>query len=167
MMNFFSNIKEKKNEFFKRENIFLLFFVFLIFFFDRVSKIKIINSYSENVYYINSFLNFDLIWNIGIGFGLFSTDTSLYYNLVTTIIGVVILILLYISAISKKFDKFIYSFIIGGALGNFYDRLTFNAVPDFIDIHYKDFHWFTFNVADIFISFGIILYMCKNLFSKN
>lgn len=167
MMNFFSNIKEKKNEFFKRENIFLFFFVVLIFFFDRVSKIKIINSYSENVYYINSFVNFDLIWNIGIGFGLFSTDTSLYYNLVTTIIGVVILILLYISAISKKFDKFIYSFIIGGALGNFYDRLTLNAVPDFIDIHYKDFHWFTFNVADIFISFGIILYMCKNLFSRN
>ena len=167
MMSFFKNIKEKKNEFFKRENIFLLFFVVLIFFFDRVSKIEIINNYSENIYYINSFINFDLIWNIGIGFGLLSTDTSLYYNLVTTIIGVVILILLYISVVSKKFDKLIYSFIIGGALGNFYDRLKFNAVPDFIDLHYNDFHWFTFNVADIFISFGIIIYMFKSFFSKD
>ena len=167
MMSFLKNKKKKKNEFFKRENIFLLFFVVLIFFFDRVSKIEIINNYSENIYYINSFINFDLIWNIGIGFGLLSTDTSLYYNLVTTIIGVVILILLYISVVSKKFDKLIYSFIIGGALGNFYDRLKFNAVPDFIDLHYNDFHWFTFNVADIFISFGIIIYMFKSFFSKD
>ena len=57
--------------------------------------------------------------------------------------------------------------ILAGALGNFYDRIVYSAVPDFIDIHYENFHWFTFNLADIFISIGIIMIIIKDLFFKN
>ena len=83
------------------------------------------------------------------------------------IIGSVIIILIYVGLMSEKFDKLIYSIIIGGALGNFYDRLSYKAVPDFIDIHYSNFHWFTFNVADIFISIGIIVFIIKSFYKKN
>ena len=96
-----------------------------------------------------------------------STNSSIIYNLITFIIGFVIFFLLYIFLISKKLEKISFSIIIGGALGNFYDRLAFNAVPDFIDIHYKNFHWFTFNVADIFISIGVLIFIISNWFVKN
>ena len=116
---------------------------------------------------MNDFLNLDLIWNIGIGFGFLSTDTLLFYNLVTFLIGSVILILFYILITSKSIDNLIYSIIVGGACGNFYDRLVYNAVPDFIDLHYNNFHWFTFNVADIFITLGILAFIIKGFFVKN
>ena len=112
-------------------------------------------------------MNFDLIWNIGIGFGLLSTNSSLFYNIVTMLIGIVILLLIYFFTISNKLDKFIYSIIIGGALGNFYDRVIYNAVPDFVDLHYDNFHWFTFNVADIFITLGVITLIIRGYFVKN
>ena len=89
------------------------------------------------------------------------------YNSVTLLIGIVILFLVYILAISEKVDKLIYSIIVGGALGNFYDRVIFNAVPDFIDLHYDNFHWFTFNLADIFITIGILIFIIKGNFVKN
>ena len=89
------------------------------------------------------------------------------YNSITIIIAVVILILFYLSLISNNLDKFIYSIIIGGALGNFYDRITYKAVPDFIDLHYNNFHWFTFNVADIFISVGILAFIVNGFFAKD
>ena len=116
---------------------------------------------------MTDFLNVDLIWNIGIGFGLFSSESPLFYNMVTLLIGSVILILIYILIISENLDKLIYSIIIGGACGNFYDRLIYRAVPDFIDLHYNNFHWFTFNVADIFISIGITAFIIKGFFVKN
>ena len=139
----------------------------MVFFLDRISKIKILANFGESVYFVNDYLNFDLIWNIGIGFGIMSTNSSVIYNLITFTIGFIILFLLYIFLISQKLEKISYSIIIGGALGNFYDRLVFNAVPDFIDIHYKNFHWFTFNVADIFISIGILFFILSNWFVKN
>ena len=151
----------------KKENIYLLFLIILIFFTDRISKNIIINNYSENIYFINEFINLDLIWNTGIGFGLLSTNSLLVYNSVTLLIGIVILFLVYILAISEKVDKLIYSIIVGGALGNFYDRVIFNAVPDFIDLHYDNFHWFTFNLADIFITIGILIFIIKGNFVKN
>ena len=89
------------------------------------------------------------------------------YNLITLLIGLIILILIYIFTKSEIIDKFIYSIIIGGALGNFYDRLIYKAVPDFIDLHYDNFHWFTFNVADIFITTGIMILILKSFFEKN
>ena len=166
-MNLFINSKEIKNYFLKKENIFYLFFILIIFFFDRLSKREIINNFNESIYFVNDYINFNLIWNIGIGFGFLSTDSFLFYNLVTFIIGVVIIFLIYIFAKSQNLDKLIYSIIIGGALGNFYDRLVYRAVPDFIDIHYHNFHWFTFNVADIFITIGILIFILRSFFIKN
>ena len=166
-MTILSNLKNKKDEVFKKENIYFLIIIFIIFFLDRISKIKILSNFSDSVYFVNNYLNFDLIWNIGIGFGIMSTSSSVIYNLITFTIGFVILFLLYIFLISKKLEKISYSIIIGGALGNFYDRLVFNAVPDFIDIHYNNFHWFTFNVADIFISIGVLIFIISNWFVKN
>ena len=165
-MNFLVNLKEFRNNLFKKENIFFLLLVVIIFFLDRLSKLQIINKFNEVSYYVNNYINFDLVWNIGIGFGFLSSTSSIIYNLISTIIAFVILILFYIFLNSENLDKFIYSIIIGGALGNFYDRIIYKAVPDFIDLHYNNFHWFTFNVADIFISLGILIYIIRSFFVK-
>jgi len=151
----------------KKENIYLLFLIILIFFTDQVTKNIIINNYSENIYSINEFINLDLIWNTGIGFGLFSSNSSLIYNLITLLISLVIIFLFFLAIDSERTDKIIFSIIIGGALGNFYDRLIYNAVPDFIDLHYNKFHWFTFNIADILISIGIVLFIIRGFLLKD
>tara|TARA_Y200000002_G_scaffold323977_1_gene285378 strand:+ start:2168 stop:2668 length:501 start_codon:yes stop_codon:yes gene_type:complete len=166
-MNLLINLNKIKNDFLKKENIFFLIFAFIIFFFDRITKSKILNTYSDNTIFINDYINIDLIWNIGIGFGFLSTNSILFYNFISTLIGIVILSLTYFLIISEKKDKLIYAIIIGGALGNFYDRLVYKAVPDFIDLHYDNFHWFTFNVADIFISIGILVFVVRSFFVKN
>ena len=160
-------IKEIKNEISKKENFYFLIIILFIFSIDRYSKIKIINNFGDTSFYINDFLNFDLLWNIGIGFGLLSTNSSIFYNLISTIIAFVIIFLIIIGIKSDKFDKIAFSVIIGGALGNFYDRIYFKAVPDFIDLHYKDFHWFTFNIADIFITIGVLCLITKGFFVKD
>ena len=160
------DLREIKNSILKKENFYFLAIIFFIFGIDRYSKIEIINNFSDTSVYLNDFLNFDLIWNTGIGFGLLKSNTALFYNLISTLIGLVVIILFFLALRSKSFDKIFYSIIIGGALGNFYDRVFYNAVPDFIDIHYKNFHWFTFNVADIFISFGVILFITRSFFYK-
>ena len=161
------DIKEIKNNILKKENCYLLAIIFLIFGLDRYSKIEIINNFSDTSVYLNDFLNLDLIWNTGIGFGLLKSNTALFYNLISTLIGLVVIILFFLALRSKSFDKIIYSIIIGGALGNFYDRVFYNAVPDFIDIHYRNFHWFTFNIADIFITVGIIALIIYDFFKIN
>jgi signal peptidase II len=166
-MNLVNNLNKKKIQFLKKENIFYSLLIMLIFILDRVSKIHIVNNFNENTYFVNSFINLDLIWNTGIGFGLLSSDTSIIYNSITFLIGFLILILLNIAISLENLDKIIFSIIIGGALGNFYDRIIFNAVPDFIDLHFNNFHWFTFNIADIFISLGIIGYLMKGVFLEN
>ena len=160
------DLKEIKNKTFKKENFYFLLIISLIFFLDRYSKFEILRNFSENSLYVNDFLNFYLIWNTGIGFGLLSFDTNLIYNLITTLIGLLIIILIMIGIKSESSEKIIFSIIVGGALGNFYDRIVFNAVPDFIDLHYGNFHWFTFNVADIFITLGVIAFLIKGLFLK-
>ena len=104
------------------------------------------------------------MWNTGIGFGLLSSNSTIFYNSITVLIGLVIIFLFYLLTKSKLGDKILFSLIAGGALGNFYDRLTYYAVPDFIDLHFKNFHWFTFNLADIFITVGIIMLLVKELF---
>jgi signal peptidase II len=165
-MNYNNKFKEKKNSFLKKENIFIFLIILFCVFLDRYTKNEVIINFSENVFFINNFINIDLIWNTGIGFGFLSTESSLFYNLVSALVGVVIVILCYFTIISEVTDKLIYAIIIGGAIGNFYDRLIFNAVPDFIDLHYDRYHWFTFNVADIFITLGIIIFL-TNEFLKN
>ena len=159
-------IENIKKNLIKKENINYLFLVSIIFGLDRYSKKSIIDNYSENTHFINNYINFDLIWNTGIGFGIFSTNSELFYNLITSLIGIVIFILIYFLIISNSVEKFIYSIIIGGALGNFFDRLVFKAVPDFIDMHYNNLHWFTFNVADIFITIGIFFFIFKEMFLR-
>ena len=157
------SLREINNKIIKKENFYFLIIVLFIFSLDRYTKIEIINNFSENSFYINDFINFDLVWNTGIGFGLFQSSSILLYNSISLLIAFVILFLIYLLIISDKLDKISFSLIIGGAIGNFYDRMIFKAVPDFIDLHYKNFHWFTFNVADILISLGIIIFLIKGL----
>ena len=152
---------------FLKENILMFFLIIFIFFLDRYSKTFILNNLNENLVYINDFINFDLIWNTGIGFGFLSSSSTLIYNIISIIVGIIVISLILISLKSDKFDKNAFSLIIGGALGNFYDRIFFKAVPDFIDIHYGNFHWFTFNIADIFITIGVICLIIKGFFIKD
>ena len=166
-MNLIKKINEKKFLLFKKENIYSILLITLIFILDRLSKAEIINDINSKSIYVNKFINFDLIWNTGVGFGLLSSESFLIYSLVSILIGTVILILLGVCLMSKSLDKFIFSVIIGGAIGNFYDRLFYNAVPDFIDIHYNNFHWFTFNVADVFITLGITFFISRSIFVKS
>ncbi len=162
-----TDLKEIKKKVIKIENFYFLLIILLIFSIDRYSKIEIIKNYSNQAFYLNSFINFDLIWNTGIGFGILSSSSSLIYNFISLLIFGVIVLLGYYYFQSDKFEKFIFSLIIGGAIGNFYDRFFFNAVPDFIDFHIGNFHWFTFNLADVFITFGIIAFFIKGFFIKN
>ena len=157
------NLEEIKNQTFTKNNLYCLFIIFIIFFLDRYTKLFVLNNFTDNTYYLNDYINIDLVWNTGIGFGLLSFDSNLFYNIITIIIGFVIFLLFIFALRSEKYEKFIFSIIIGGAIGNFYDRLVIRAVPDFIDLHYERFHWFTFNVADIFISIGIFIFLMKGL----
>ncbi len=145
----------------RRENVYSCIIILIIFLLDRFSKIEIISNYSQNTFFINNFLNIELIWNTGIGFGLLSYESNAAYNLISLLIGGVIVTLTYITLTAEKSEKIIYSIIIGGALGNFYDRFVYKAVPDFIDMHYNNIHWFTFNIADIFITIGVIIFFIK------
>ncbi len=134
---------------------------------DRYSKNLILNLLENEKYlFINNYLNLNLVFNTGIGFGLFSLNTGIYYNMLSVLIFLIILILIYLMFKSKKSEKIFLSFIIGGAVGNLYDRIIYKAVPDFIDFHIKDFHWFTFNIADIFISLGIIFMIINELLNN-
>ena len=133
--------------------------IFLIFAIDRFSKLYIINLAETENYvdiYLNSFLNFHLIWNTGIGFGLFSLEENLYYNLITILIVLINIIILIMVIKSQDYKIFFLLMILGGSFGNLFDRVYYKAVPDFIDLHYGNFHWFVFNVADIFITIGIM-----------
>ena len=141
--------------------------VLIIFFLDRVSKIYIINlAELENSLeiYINSYLNLYLIWNKGIAFGLFSFDESSVYNFVTILILVILLIILILIFKSETYKSYFYTIILGGALGNLFDRFYYSAVPDFIDLHINNFHWFIFNIADIFITLGVICLIYDEVF---
>ena len=152
----------------EKNNLFCFLIIILIFSFDRISKVKIIDYQVKNSQiYINDFMNFDLTWNTGIGFGLFSSNSNIIYNSTTIVIFAIIVFIIYLILKSSFLDKLFLSLVLGGALGNLYDRFTYKAVPDFIDIHYKNFHWFTFNIADIFITAGIIMLLVKELFIKN
>ena len=143
--------------------------IFSIFLIDQVSKYQIINifEFQNEAIYLSSFLNLQLIWNEGIAFGLLSFENDLYYNSITFVIIIVILILLFLIKNDDQYSYF-YSIIVGGALGNLIDRIRYSSVPDFIDFHIYNFHWFVFNIADIFISLGVIcLIVAEIFFNKN
>ena len=143
--------------------------ILIIFFFDRLTKLYLINLQASGTdidFYIFPFLNFYLIWNTGIGFGLASMETNIYYHILTTIIVFVNLGLIYFLLKSKGIYVYLLATIIGGSLGNLFDRIYYYAVPDFIDLHLGDYHWFIFNVADIFITVGIIGLILIELLKK-
>ena len=149
---------------FSKETIVSLIVIVFIFITDRLTKINIIEQQLNNgSQFVNDYLNFDLVWNTGIGFGLLSQNANIYYHSISFLIFLVIVFLSYLITRSDSADKVLFSLILGGALGNFYDRLFYFAVPDFIDIHVNNFHWFTFNIADISITIGIVLLIIKDL----
>ena len=159
--------KNFKNRIFSKEGIISILVIFSLFILDRITKIAIIKHQLNNdSIYINKYLNFELVWNTGIGFGLLSQNANIYYHLTSLIIFSVIVFLIYLITKSNFSEKILFSLVLGGALGNVYDRLVYFAVPDFIDFHINDFHWFTFNIADIFITLGIILIIGKDLILK-
>ena len=137
-----------------------LLIIFSIFIIDRISKFYVINFNIKNTsteLYTSKFLNINLIWNEGIAFGLFSFNQNNLYNLLTLTISIIILVILKMIIDSQGIKKYGLLMIFGGALGNLFDRLFYKAVPDFIDFHVEEFHWFVFNVADIFITTGVII----------
>jgi len=137
-----------------------LFIIFLIFIIDRITKIYVIGVNGKNSYkdlYSSKFLNINLIWNEGIAFGLFSFNQNNLYNLLTLIISIIVIVILKMIINSYGIKKYGLMMIFGGALGNLFDRIFYKAVPDFIDFHIGEFHWFVFNVADIFITIGVII----------
>tara|TARA_B100000963_G_scaffold271844_1_gene240045 strand:+ start:533 stop:1027 length:495 start_codon:yes stop_codon:yes gene_type:complete len=144
--------------------------IFLIFLFDRISKIYVISLHKKlfgTEIYSSKFLNISLIWNEGIAFGLLSFDQDNLYNLLTFLIILIIFFIIVIILKSSGFKKYALLLILGGALGNIFDRLMYKAVPDFIDFHVGDFHWFIFNVADIFITIGVIFVIFLEIIDNN
>ena len=144
--------------------------ILLIFFFDRATKIYLIDlqgSGTDIDFYIFPFLNFFLVWNTGIGFGLMSLESNIYYHIMTAVIVIVNVVLIFLLLKSKKNYAYMFALIIGGSLGNLFDRIYYSAVPDFIDFHINNFHWFVFNVADIFISSGVICLIFVEMFYEN
>jgi len=138
------------------KKIIIIFFIFL---FDRLTKLYLLNLQSSGTeidFYVYPFLNLYLVWNTGIGFGLISMEANIYYHIITAIIVSINIALVYFMIKSKGMYSYYFALIIGGSLGNLFDRIYYYAVPDFIDFHLADFHWFIFNVADIFITLGII-----------
>ena len=152
----------------KKFDIFSLVIIILAFGLDRLSKKYVISliEKSQSELFINDYLNITLNWNRGIAFGLLSFNATIVYHLISILILTIIVYLVYLMVKSDSLGKILFAFIIGGAAGNLFDRFTYFAVPDFIDFHVNSFHWFTFNVADIFISLGITLMILKELLFK-
>ena len=146
------------NKLFFKKTFIYFWIILFIFLADRISKLYILSVLEDLGFVdinINSYINLILVWNTGIGFGLLSFEQSEIYNLMTTLIIFVNLFIVYLITKSKDNSVYYFLIILGGSLGNLFDRIYYSAVPDFIDISYKGYHWFIFNVADIFISLGI------------
>ena len=146
-----------------------LFTVIIIFSLDRISKFYVISQSEKNLSYDlfqSKFLNINLVWNEGIAFGLLSFDKDHLYNLLTILIVVLIIIIFFMILKNRGFKKYSLLMVLGGALGNLYDRIYFKAVPDFIDFHIGNFHWFIFNVSDIFISLGVLFLISLELINN-
>ena len=153
-----------------RRNIFDFLIILIIFSLDRVSKLIIIDLTKINKltsYSLTPFLNLDLVWNQGIAFGLFSFNENIYYNVLTSIIIIVTLVVFVLMLKSNRYQKYGFLMVFGGSLGNIFDRVYYSSVPDFIDLHINNFHWFIFNVADIFITLGVILLILTEFFKLN
>ena len=155
---------------FLSKNFYISFsIVALIYFLDRLSKIYVIQLDKNNLgsdIFNSAYLNIVLIWNKGIAFGLLSFNESYLYNIISLIIAIIIIVLVIMSLKNLGFKRYSLLMIVGGALGNLHDRFFFNAVPDFIDFHIGNFHWFIFNVSDIFITIGVICMIVFEIFDN-
>ena len=153
---------------FLNNTIFLkTFLILIIFLLDRISKIYVINLFNETQFdeiYLLEFINIHFIWNEGIAFGLLNFGNDIFYNIISALITIISLIILYIAFKNKDLTGYFFAMVFGGSLGNLFDRIKFSAVPDFIDLHLGNYHWFIFNVADIFISLGVICLIFVELF---
>ena len=152
-----------------KKKIIIFYIAALIFTLDRLSKyfiLKLSNSVEEFNIPVTSFLNFNLVWNSGIAFGLFSFYEQFYYNIITLIIIIITLVILLFAIKSNGVEKIGFSMIFGGSLGNIFDRLYYPAVVDFIDLHINNIHWFIFNIADIFISLGVMMLIVLEFFNR-
>tara|TARA_Y100000746_G_C15327035_1_gene376108 strand:- start:90 stop:587 length:498 start_codon:yes stop_codon:yes gene_type:complete len=141
--------------------------ILIIFTLDRVSKTYIINLFNEtqfNEIYLIKFININFIWNEGIAFGLLNFGNQLFYDLISSLIAIISLVILFLAFKNKNFSGYFFAMVFGGSIGNLYDRIKFSAVPDFIDLHYNNFHWFIFNIADIFITMGILCLIYDEVF---
>ena len=150
--------------------LFNITIISLIFLIDRISKnyiLKIAEQESLVDIYISSYLNFYLIWNKGIAFGLFSFDQNFIYNLITLIIVVISFVIMILIIKTNGIERYSFTLVFGGAISNLYDRIYYKAVPDFIDFHIAEYHWFVFNMADIFITLGIISIIITEVLKKN
>ena len=148
-------------------NLVILLVVFVL---DRTTKLYILDLAEIDTgvdVYITPYLNLFLIWNKGIAFGLFSIDANIIYNSITVLIGLIIITILFMMLKNNNMQGHFFALIVGGALGNIYDRIVYTAVPDFIDLHFYDFHWFVFNVADIFITIGVFCLILVELLFNN
>ncbi len=154
----------------KKNFIINLLFVFSIFLLDRITKIYVINldkKFLGSEIFSSKFLNIYLVWNEGIAFGLFASNDINFYNILTFLIIFIIIILFYMITQSQGLQKYSLFMIIGGAIGNVFDRILYKSVPDFIDFHINEFHWFIFNVADIFITIGVLLMILFEITAKD
>ena len=134
--------------------------ILIIFLIDRISKIYVIQLDQKllgSEIFSSKFLNIGLIWNEGIAFGLLSFNQKNLYNSLTILILIIILVIFFMLLKSDGIKKYSLLIILGGAIGNVFDRIFYNAVPDFIDFHIGNFHWFIFNLADVFITCGIFV----------
>ena len=156
---------------FLSKNFYISFsIVALIYFLDRLTKIIVIQLYKSSLgsdIFSSAYLNIVLIWNKGIAFGLLSFNEAYLYNILSLIISIIVTILVIMSLKSEGFKRYSLLMIVGGALGNLHDRIFFNAVPDFMDFHVGNFHWFIFNVSDIFITLGVICMIVLELINKD
>ena len=151
----------------KKKNFNIFFLILSTFSIDRLTKYWIVNKLDSGIdISVTSFLSFNLIKNEGIAFGLFSFDQKIYYNSLSILIFIIVMVIFWMIIKSKGLEKIGFSLVFGGAVGNLFDRIFYSSVPDFIDIHFGNFHWFIFNVADIFITLGVIILIYSEILLK-
>ncbi len=144
--------------------------VFLIFLLDRLSKIYVVyldNKFFGSEIFSSKYLNISLIWNEGVAFGLLNLEKNHLYNLLTVLIFIIIVAIIFMTINTQGLRKYSLLMILGGALGNVFDRIFTKAVPDFIDFHVGNFHWFIFNIADVFITLGVIFMILLEIIGNN
>ncbi len=150
-----------------KQNFNIFFLILSIFSIDRLTKYWIVNKLDSGIdISVTSFLSFNLVKNEGIAFGLFSFNQKIYYNSLTILIFIIVMVIFWMIIKSNGLEKIGFSLVFGGAVGNLFDRIFYSSVPDFIDIHFGNFHWFIFNVADIFITLGVIILIYSEILLK-